>query len=54
MYSSGFAPGILLFVAIYGALIALGFWIAYRVIKLAVRNGMKEHTLWLETRDADE
>ncbi|MFB9959569.1 MULTISPECIES: hypothetical protein [Agromyces] len=35
---------------IYLALIALSLWIGYLIIKAAVRNGLREHTLWLEQR----
>ncbi|GAA1056584.1 hypothetical protein GCM10017608_22190 [Agromyces luteolus] len=35
---------------IYLAIIALSLWIGYLIIKAAVRNGLREHTLWLEQR----
>ncbi|MGR0318382.1 hypothetical protein [Agromyces sp. ZXT2-3] len=35
---------------IYLAVIALSLWIGYLIIKAAVRNGLREHTLWLEQR----
>ncbi len=35
---------------IYLASIALSLWIGYLIIKAAVRNGLREHTLWLEQR----
>jgi hypothetical protein len=35
---------------IYLALIALSLWIGYLIIKAAVRNGLRDHTLWLESR----
>ncbi|WP_400999755.1 hypothetical protein [Agromyces sp. GXQ0307] len=35
---------------IYLAFIALSLWIGYLIIKAAVRNGLREHTLWLEQR----
>ncbi|RXZ49804.1 hypothetical protein [Agromyces binzhouensis] len=35
---------------IYLAVIALSIWIGYLIIKAAVRNGLREHTLWLEQR----
>jgi hypothetical protein len=35
---------------IYLATIALSLWIGYLIIKAAVRNGLREHTLWLESR----
>jgi hypothetical protein len=25
-------------------------WIGYLIIKAAVRNGLREHTMWLEAR----
>lgn len=46
----GSLPAILVLVLVYGGFIALGLWLGYLVIKMAVRNGMKEHTRWLETR----
>lgn len=35
---------------IYLAVIALSLWIGYLIIKAAVRNGLRDHTLWLESR----
>ena len=35
---------------IYLAIIALMLWIGYLIIKAAVRNGLRDHTLWLEAR----
>jgi hypothetical protein len=35
---------------IYLATIALSLWIGYLIIKAAVRNGLRDHTLWLESR----
>ena len=35
---------------IYLAMIALSLWIGYLIIKAAVRNGLRDHTLWLESR----
>ncbi|GGI48717.1 hypothetical protein BCL57_003419 [Agromyces flavus] len=35
---------------IYFALLALSLWIGYLIIKTAVRNGLRDHTLWLESR----
>ncbi|MRX45554.1 hypothetical protein [Agromyces kandeliae] len=35
---------------IYLAFIALSVWIGYLIVKAAVRNGLREHTLWLEQR----
>ena len=36
---------------VYPALVALGFWLLYTVIRLAVRRGLRQHQEWLETRD---
>ena len=35
---------------VYPALIALGFWLLYPVIRLAVRKGLRQHQQWLDTR----
>lgn len=35
---------------VYPAAIALGFWLLYTVIRLAVRRGLRQHQEWLETR----
>ncbi|BDZ55802.1 hypothetical protein [Agromyces marinus] len=35
---------------IYLAFLALALWIGYLIIKAAVRNGLREHTIWLEQR----
>ncbi|WP_166790564.1 hypothetical protein [Cryobacterium tagatosivorans] len=35
---------------IYPAAIALGFWLLYTVIRLAVRRGLRQHQEWLESR----
>ncbi|WP_166788500.1 hypothetical protein [Cryobacterium sp. TMS1-13-1] len=35
---------------IYPALIALGFWAAYFVIRNAIRSGLRQHQEWLDTR----
>lgn len=35
---------------VYLAVLALSLWIGYLIIKAAVRNGLREHTLWLESR----
>lgn len=35
---------------IYLAFLALSLWVGYLIIKAAVRNGLREHTLWLESR----
>ncbi|WP_353827116.1 hypothetical protein [Agromyces sp. SYSU T0242] len=46
---AGFAA-LLIGSLIYLAILALSIWIGYLVIKAAVRNGLREHTLWLEQR----
>ncbi|MDJ0377783.1 hypothetical protein [Cryobacterium sp. PH31-L1] len=35
---------------IYPALAALGFWVAYLVIRKAVRSALRQHQEWLDTR----
>jgi type IV secretory pathway VirB3-like protein len=35
---------------IYLAVLALMLWVGYLIIKAAVRNGLREHTMWLEAR----
>jgi hypothetical protein len=35
---------------IYLAFLALSLWIGYLIVKAAVRNGLREHTMWLESR----
>ena len=35
---------------IYLAVLGLMLWIGYLIIKAAVRNGLREHTMWLESR----
>jgi hypothetical protein len=42
--------GLIIGLAIYLALLALMLWIGYLIIKAAVRNGLREHTMWLESR----
>ena len=42
--------GLVIGLAIYLAILALMLWIGYLIIKAAVRNGLREHTLWLESR----
>ncbi|GAA1763271.1 hypothetical protein GCM10009747_23480 [Agromyces humatus] len=42
--------GIIIGLVIYLAVLALMLWIGYLIIKAAVRNGLREHTLWLESR----
>jgi hypothetical protein len=42
--------GLIVGLAIYLAVLALMLWIGYLIIKAAVRNGLREHTLWLEQR----
>lgn len=48
-----FGAGILTLViglVIYLAVLGLMLWIGYLIIKAAVRNGLREHTMWLEAR----
>ncbi len=35
---------------IYLAVLGLMLWIGYLIVKAAVRNGLREHTMWLESR----
>jgi hypothetical protein len=42
--------GIVIGLVVYLAILALMLWIGYLIIKSAVRNGLREHTLWLESR----
>jgi len=42
--------GLIIGLAVYLAVLALMLWIGYLIIKAAVRNGLREHTLWLEQR----
>ena len=42
--------GLVIGLVIYLAVLALMLWIGYLIIKAAVRNGLREHTLWLESR----
>lgn len=42
--------GLVVGLIIYLAVLALMLWIGYLIIKAAVRNGLKEHTTWLEGR----
>ena len=42
--------GLVIGLAIYLAVLALMLWIGYLIIKAAVRNGLREHTMWLESR----
>lgn len=42
--------GILIAIVVYLAVLALSLWIGYLIMKAAVRNGLREHTMWLETR----
>ncbi|MFC5791369.1 hypothetical protein EDM22_14570 [Agromyces tardus] len=42
--------GLIVGLAVYLAVLALMLWIGYLIIKAAVRNGLREHTLWLEQR----
>ena len=42
--------GLVIGLVVYLAVLALMLWIGYLIIKAAVRNGLREHTLWLESR----
>jgi hypothetical protein len=42
--------GLVIGLVVYLAILALSLWIGYLIIKAAVRNGLREHTLWLEQR----
>jgi hypothetical protein len=42
--------GLVIGIVVYLAILALSLWIGYLIIKAAVRNGLREHTLWLEQR----
>ena len=42
--------GLIIGLAIYLAVLALMLWIGYLIVKAAVRNGLREHTMWLESR----
>ena len=44
------APWGYLALLIYPALIALGFWLAYIVIRNAIRSALRQHQEWLDTR----
>jgi hypothetical protein len=44
------AAAIIIGSLIYLAFLALSLWIGYLIIKAAVRNGLRDHTLWLESR----
>ena len=42
--------GLIIGLVIYLAVLGLMLWIGYLIIKASVRNGLREHTLWLESR----
>ena len=42
--------GLVIGLVVYLAILALMLWIGYLIIKAAVRNGLREHPLWLESR----
>ncbi|SIO23372.1 hypothetical protein [Agromyces cerinus] len=42
--------GLVIGLLIYLAVLGLMLWIGYLIIKAAVRNGLREHTMWLESR----
>ena len=49
LWSAGLV-GLIIGLVIYLAILALMLWIGYLIIKAAVRNGLREHTMWLESR----
>lgn len=42
--------GLVIGLLVYLAVLGLMLWIGYLIIKAAVRNGLREHTVWLEGR----
>lgn len=42
--------GLIIGIVVYLGVLALSLWIGYLIMKAAVRNGLREHTLWLESR----
>ncbi|MBT2498757.1 hypothetical protein J7E25_06580 [Agromyces sp. ISL-38] len=42
--------GIIIGIVVYLGVLALSLWIGYLIVKAAVRNGLREHTMWLESR----
>jgi hypothetical protein len=42
--------GLIIGLVVYVAVLARMLWIGYLIIKAAVRNGLREHTMWLEQR----
>ena len=48
--TTNMAPWGYLALLIYPALIALGFWMAYFVIRNAIRSGLRQHQEWLDGR----
>lgn len=50
--NSVFSSWHLIFLLIYPAVIALGCWLAYSLIRAAVRKALRQHQEWLDTREA--
>jgi len=48
---SVFSSWHLIVLLIYPAMIALGLWLAYLVIRAAVRKALRQHQEWLDTRE---
>ena len=42
--------GLIIGIVVYLGVLALSLWIGYLIMKAAVRNGLREHTMWLESR----
>jgi hypothetical protein len=42
--------GLIIGIVVYLGVLALSLWIGYLIMKAAVRNGLREHTIWLEGR----
>ena len=49
--TNNIAPWGYLALLLYPALAALGFWLAYLVIRKATRSALRQHQEWLDTRD---
>lgn len=49
LLGAGFV-GLLIAIVVYLGVLALSLWIGYLIMKAAVRNGLREHTMWLESR----
>ncbi|RXZ70918.1 hypothetical protein [Agromyces albus] len=49
LLGAGFV-GLIIGIVVYLGVLALSLWIGYLIMKAAVRNGLREHTVWLESR----